>query len=196
MPCRMTDYMLANALQQSLLHALTQLLELLTGCSWLDQAEPQAHSLLTTPSVLSTTLSLQSGQPAPVTSWQTGQHGAQPLPLMSVTSGLPIAQPESLRSTRTASIPSNSSLKSWIKMSLLLDNTGEDLVLRPPVADFIRHFDNMLRDLPNTIAVVQRLVTHSELEVRGTAWQPGTTLITTVSGHQLGACQSRGGPLG
>jgi len=50
-------------------------------------------------------------------------------------------------------------------MTLLLNSDGDDLVFRPPVADFIRHFDNMLRDLPNTIAVVQRLVTHPELEV-------------------------------
>ena len=166
MPCRMTDYMLANALQQSLLYALTQLLELLTGCSWLDRAPPQANSLLPALSNLSTTLSLQSGQPTPVLSWQTGQYGAQPLPLMSVTTGLPVAQPQqSLRSTRSVSIPAGVSLKPWVDMTLLLSSDGDDLVFRPPVADFIRHFDNMLRDLPNTIAVVQRLVTHPELEV-------------------------------
>lgn len=162
----MTDYMLANALQQSLLHALTQLLELLTGCSWMDQAQPQASSLLPASSMLSATLSLQSGQPAPVLSWQTGQYGAQPLPLMSVTTGLPVALPQqSLRSTQSVSIPAGVSLTPWVDMTLLLNSDGDDLVFRPPVADFIRHFDNMLRDLPNTIAVVQRLVTHPELEV-------------------------------
>ena len=34
--CRMVDYMVADALQQPLLHALTQTLELFTGFSWLD----------------------------------------------------------------------------------------------------------------------------------------------------------------
>ena len=177
----MTDYMLANALQQSLLHALTQLLELLTGCSWQDQAEPQGNSLLPTLSTLSTTLSLQSGQPAPVVSWQTGQYGAQPLPLMSATTGLPVAQPQqSLRGTRTASIPVGVGLKPWVDMTLLLNSDGDDLVFRPPVADFIRHFDNMLRDLPNTIAVVQRLVTHPELEVCEIALQATARIILSV----------------
>ena len=185
----MTDYMLANALQQSLLHALTQLLELLTGCSWMDQAQPQANSLLPTSSMLSATLSLQSGQsgqPAPILSWQTGQYGAQPLPLMSVTTGLPVALPQqSLRSTRSVSIPAGVSLKPWIDMTLLLNSDGDDLVFRPPVADFIRHFDNMLRDLPNTIAVVQRLVTHPELEVCKTALQAIARIILSVQVLQV-----------
>ena len=56
-------------------------------------------------------------------------------------------------------------LKPWIDISLLLNAAEDDLLFRPPLADFVRHFDNMLRDLPNTIAVVQRLVTHPDLEV-------------------------------
>ena len=173
MPCRMADYMLANALQQSLLHALAQLLELLTGCSWLDQVQPQ--SLQSMPSAIPTSLSLQSGQPLPVLSWQTGPSGAQPLPSISSATGMPLAQlQQSFRSTRTASIPSTC-LHPWIHMSLLLSSDGDDLVFRPPVADFVRHFDNMLRDLPSTIAVVQRLVTHPELEVCRTSHAPYET---------------------
>ena len=164
--CRMTDYMLANALQQSLLHALTQLLQLLTGTSWLEQSPAQSQpGLHRLPSALSSVPSLQSGQPEPVLSWQTGPAGAQPLPAMSRKTGLPVAQPGSLRVTRTASIPAHITVQPWIDMSLVLNGNGDDLVFVPPVADFVRHFDAVLRDLPNTISVVQRLVTHPELEV-------------------------------
>ena len=166
----MTDYMLANALQQCLLHALTQLLQLLTGTSWLDQAlsetRSEAQSLPRMAPTPPSIPSLQSGQPPPVLSWQTGPAGAQPLQAMSARTGLPFAQPQSsLRSTRTASIPAGIPLQPWIDMALVLNASGDDLVFIPPVADFVRHFDNMLRDLPNTIVVVQRMVTHPDLEV-------------------------------
>ncbi len=177
----MTDYMLASALQQSLLHALTQLLELLTGCPWLEAAHPQTLLLQPASSFISTTLSLPSGQPAPVLSWQTGKAGAQPLPLMSLTTGLPNAQlQQSFRSSRTTSLPSSATLQPWIDMSLLLNGDGDDLVFRPPVADFVRHFDNMLRDLPNTIAVVHRLVTHPELEVCSCVYPTSSTKQTCL----------------
>ena len=166
----MTDYMLANALQQSLLHALAQLLQLLTGTSWLDQAPGEAQSgLQRLPSTITSVPSLQSGQPQPVLSWQTGPAGAQPLPAMSSKTGLPVSQPQSLRVTRTASIPAHITVQPWIDMALVLNSSGDDLVFVPPVAEFVRHFDVVLRDLPNTIAVVQRLVTHPELEVSGNA---------------------------
>ena len=180
--CRMTDYMLANALQQALLHALADLLELLTGCPWLDQADLQSQSQPPTPVLLSAPSSLQAGQPLPVVSWQTGPSGAQPLSLMSPTTGLPVAQPQqSLQPARTASIGAN--LRPWIDMALLLNSTQDDLLFRPPVSDFVHHFDNMLRDLPNTIAVVQRLVTHPDLEVTlPCVWPPFDML--TVSPNQ------------
>ena len=79
--------MLADALQQSLLHALTQSLELLTGFSWLDYTHTPAQRLAPMTSTLSSIPSLQTGQPAPVMSWQTGPSGAQPLPFMSPTTG-------------------------------------------------------------------------------------------------------------
>ncbi|KAL3130872.1 hypothetical protein ABBQ38_000201 [Trebouxia sp. C0009 RCD-2024] len=162
---RMMDYMLATALQQSLLHTLSQLLALLTGTAWLDQAQPHPHPLQRTPSSLSSDLSLPSGQPKPLVSWRTGPAGPQPLPFIEPKTGMPVPQLQpSLRSTRTASIASSRPLQPWVDMALLLSNDGEDLVFRPPVAEFVRHFDNVLRDLPNTIAVVQRLVTHPDLE--------------------------------
>lgn len=158
--------MLATALQQSLLHTLSQLLALLTGTAWLDQAQPHPHPLQRTPSSLSSDLSLPSGQPKPLVSWRTGPAGPQPLPFIEPKTGMPVPQLQpSLRSTRTASIASSRPLQPWVDMALLLSNDGEDLVFRPPVAEFVRHFDNVLRDLPNTIAVVQRLVTHPDLEV-------------------------------
>ena len=168
---RMMDYMLANALQQSLLHALAQLLDLLSGTSGLDQSQLHAKSLERLPSTISSMTSLQSGQPQPVLSWQTGPAGAQPLPFIDVQTGMPVAQlQQSRRSTRTASIPANTgAMQPWVDMTLLLSSTGDDLVFRPPVADLVRHFDNVLRDLPNTIAVVQRLLTHPDLEVTTSA---------------------------
>lgn len=164
---RMMDYMLANALQQSLLHALAQLLDLLSGTSGLDQSQLHAKSLERLPSTISSMTSLQSGQPQPVLSWQTGPAGAQPLPFIDAQTGMPVAQlQQSRRSTRTASIPANTgTMQPWVDMTLLLSSSGDDLVFRPPVADLVRHFDNVLRDLPNTIAVVQRLLTHPGLEV-------------------------------
>ena len=105
-----------------------------------------------------------AGQPKPVMSWQTGPAGAQPLPLMSTTSGLPLALPQgSTRPSRTISL--SKPQQPWIDVTLLLSSDGQDLLFQPPVPDFVRHFDNVLRDLPHTIAVVQRLVTHPELEV-------------------------------
>lgn len=159
--------MLANALQQSLLHALAQLLGLLSGTSGLDQGPLHAESLQRLPSTLSSIQSLQSGQPQPILSWQTGPAGAQPLSAIDAKTGMPVAQlQQSLRSTRTASIPANVGvIQPWVDMTLLLSSSGDDLVFRPPVADLVRHFDNVLRDLPNTIAVVQRLLTHPDLEV-------------------------------
>lgn len=162
----MMDYMLANALQQSLLHALTQLLALVTGTAWLDQPQPQVTPLQRTPSSLSSTPSLPSGKPQPVLSWRTGPAGAQPLPSIHPKTGMPVAQLQpSLGRTRTASTAASVTLQPWLDMTLLLSSGGDDLVFRPPVAEFVRHFDNVLRDLPNTIAVVQRLVTHPDLEV-------------------------------
>ena len=162
----MMDYMLASALQQSLLHALAQLLGLLSGTSGLDQSQ-LAKSLQSLPSTISSVTSLQSGQPQPVLSWQTGPAGAQPLPFIDVKTGMPVAQlQQSRRSTRTASIPTDRGARQpWVDMTLLLSSSSDDLVFRPPVADLVRHFDNVLRDLPNTIAVVQRLLTHTDLEV-------------------------------
>lgn len=161
------DYMLANALQQSLLHALAQLLGLLSGTSGLDQTQLHPGALERLPSTLSSVQSLQSGQPQPVLSWQTGPAGAQPLPSIDAKTGMPVPQlQQSLRSTRTASIPANLGvMQPWIDMTLLLNSSGDDLVFRPPVADLVRHFYSVLRDLPNTIAVVQRVLTHPDLEV-------------------------------
>lgn len=170
---RMMDYMLANALQQSLLHALAQLLGLLSGTSGLDQSQLHAGALERLPSTLSSVQSLQSGQPQPVLSWQTSPAGAQPLPSIDAKTGMPVAQlQQSLRSTRTASIPANLGvMQPWIDMTLLLNSGGNDLVFRPPVADLVRHFDSVLRDLPNTIAVVQRVLTHPDLEVTALQYQ-------------------------
>ena len=165
--CRMMDYLLANALQQSLLHALAQLLGLLSGTSELNQSQLHAESLQRLSSTISSVTSLQSGQPQPVLSWQTGPAGAQPLPSIDPKTGMPVAQlQQSRRSTGTASIPTLvGAMQPWVDMTLLLSSSGDDLVFKPPVADLVRHFDNVLRDLPNTIAVVQRLLTHPELEV-------------------------------
>ena len=162
--------MLANALQQSLLHALAQLLGLLTGTSWLDKSQSQPQSLQRLPSTISSAGSLQAGQPQPVLSWQTGPAGAQPLASIHAKTGMPVALlQQSLRGTRTASMVATVALQPWVDMTLLLSSSKDDLVFRPPVAEFVRHFDSMLRDLPTTIAVVQRLVTHPDLEVTGLA---------------------------
>lgn len=98
MHCRMIDYMLANAMQQSLLHALSQLLSLLTGIP-LSGISSRTSSLQPMPSALSPSSSFIPGQPKPVLSWQTGtlplccmswpDHFFSPAP--SLPSAMPLA---------------------------------------------------------------------------------------------------------
>ena len=185
---RMMDYMLANALQQCLLHALAQLLGLLSGTFGLEQSQLHAESLQRLPSTISSVASLQSGQPQPVLSWQTGPAGAQPLPSIDAKTGMPVAQlQQSRRSTGTASIPTNmGAMQPWVDMTLLLSSSGDDLVFRPPVADLVRHFDNVLRDLPNTIAVVQRLLTHPDLEVNACSTRHTNACVCHASTCKIG----------
>lgn len=107
-----------------------------------------------------------------------GPAGAQPLPLMSTLSGLPLAQPQaSPKPSRTISLATPP--RPWIDITLLLSDDGEDLIFQPPVADFVRHFDHVLRDLPHSIAVVQRLVTHPDLQVRQLSQHTNLPMLLT-----------------
>ena len=52
-----------------------------------------------------------------------------------------------------------------VHLSLKLDASTLILVYEPSEVEVSRHFEQLLKDLPGTVSVVDRLLTHQELQV-------------------------------